>query len=181
MTLPTVSLSRDVCDERLRAALLDITTHPEKWAQDVWGITNALPSVFTENVSSGTWPCETTCCLAGNIAIREKMVVGTRDPATGSTVLEITEQGVQLIESERTGLQWNPGEHDFAGLGAALLGLPRIQAVFLFKSDLSLRDLWDVAGHYTENRVQLPEELRETVARIDEQWAANRDPDAITA
>lgn len=171
MDLPTVSLSREACDERLRAALLDITEHPERWDQEVWGHTTELPTPFTSDVSAGKWPCGTVCCLAGNIAIRERMVCGIPDTSTGmaQTALFITDEGRRLIVSERTGLPWDPDEtsSDFAGLGAALLGLSRMSAVFLFKSDHSLLDLWEMADYLTEGRVALPDELRESVQQID--------------
>jgi hypothetical protein len=176
--LPTVSLSRDACDERLRAALIDITTHPERWDQEVWGHTGALPDQFTTSVGAGEWPCRTACCLAGNIAIRERMVIGIPDTSTGmtQTALQITDEGQRLIVSERTGLPWDDSQNggDFAGLGAALLGLSRISAVFLFKADHSLLDLWEMASYYTEGRVALPDELRESVHRIDEALATGR-------
>lgn len=175
MTLPTVNLTRDACDERLRAALLDITQHPDHWDQAIWGVTDALPTTFTEVMSAGDWPCGTTCCLAGNIAIRERMVVGIPDPLLpGQTILKITEDGQNLIVSEHTGVRWSPGQEDFTGLGAALLGMSRLRATDLFRSDHLLHDLWELADLLTEHRVELPAALAEVVAAIDARVAAVR-------
>jgi hypothetical protein len=175
MTLPTVNLTRDACDERLRAALLDITDHPDHWDQAVWGVTDALPTTFSEVITAGDWPCGTTCCLAGNIAIRERMVVGAPDTLLpGQTVLKITEEGQNLIAAEHTGVAWTAGREDFTGLGAALLGFSRLRATDLFRSDHLLADLWQLADVLTEHRVQLPDALVETVGAIDTRVVAAR-------
>ena len=176
MTLPTVNLTRDACDERLRAALLDITDHPDHWDQAVWGVTDALPTTFSEVITAGDWPCGTTCCLAGNIAIRERMVVGAPDTLLpGQTVLKITEEGQNLIAAEHTGVAWTAGREDFTGLGAALLGFSRLRATDLFRSDHLLADLWQLADVLTEHRVQLPDALVETVGAIDTRVVAARE------
>lgn len=178
MTLPTVNLTRDACDERLRAALLDITEHPDHWDQAIWGVTDALPTTFFEVVNAGDWPCGTICCLAGNIAIRERMVIGAPDPLLpNQTVLRITEEGQNLITSEHTGVRWSAGVQDFTGLGAALLGMSRLRATDLFRSDHLLHDLWELADLLTESRVTLPDTLTETVGAIDARVAAAREED----
>jgi hypothetical protein len=176
VTLPTVNLTRDACDARLRAALLDITEHPDHWDQAVWGVTDALPTTFSEVITAGDWPCGTTCCLAGNIAIRERMVVGAPDTLLpGQTVLKITEEGQNLIAAEHTGVAWTAGREDFTGLGAALLGFSRLRATDLFRSDHLLADLWQLADALTEHRVQLPDALVETVGAIDTRVVAARE------
>jgi hypothetical protein len=178
MTLPTVNLTRDACDERLRAALTDITEHPDHWDQAVWGVTDALPVTFSEVLNAGDWPCGTTCCLAGNIAIRERMVVGSPDPLLpGQTVLKITDEGQNLIAAEHTGVRWSAGQDDFTGLGAALLGMSRLRATDLFRSDHLLTDLWQLADVLTEHRVALPDTLTETVSAIDARVASFREED----
>lgn len=127
---------------RLRATLEFVTSHPERWAQSVW---YRLPTAAQVDAEPGVdWTCGTSACLAGWTALRAGFVpvddaanVLVRDPTTG---LEL------LVEDA----------------AADLLGLSRYQAEVLFAAGNNLRDLWEFARVFSDDRLEVPAEVRRT-------------------
>lgn len=157
-----LDLSREACEERLRAGLLYITEHPKHWDQNTWGATT---------VSGPEYPCGTSACLFGHVAIAAGLAEPGRAYKTAGRpgwLLEINDAGIELLKYTVPMAPLAGVRLAFLSLGALLLGLSGAQAYELSDLTNSLATLWRLAAEITEGRVSLPAELRAAVNKIDD-------------
>ena len=174
--MPDLDLSREACERRISDALLEITTHPERWDQGVWALVEHVTlEALLETLARHEWPCGTFACLAGTVVID----AGYAQPAEadarlqGEYYLVINEAGQQQLRDHPSFQRnWNNLAIDFGGLAALLCGLTLDQSGHLFDSDNTLRLLWGLAGEFTDGRVTLPAELDANVTNIDNERAS---------
>lgn len=163
-----VDLSREACDERLRTTLLEITEHPERWAQWTWGATYQCHTEFNRAVDTGQWPCRTRACLAGTAAIRAGMAWTDEDG-----MFKVNPVGDSLLARDdvHVSVQYRA---PFEKLAAVLFGLSDEQTSAMTNGTNTLFELWAAAAEFTDWRVALPQHLQVQVAEIDDDSALAR-------